>query len=252
MFKNNYKAWTISIGLHVIVIYFVSRQTIELKKPESTDAMQAYVMVDLAPLPEFQSHAKFTPSDTANKTEHDTVEQRAEQFQKQRRKQETQTTVNVTESVVKLNSSVKSQTHDESKVLNTNEAMVKNQQVDLNHKAVKKPFKKLNPYAPIPQLMPSNKAGISFDYSQATISQSGKEFQRVTVPKEHSSSFKSDILWQSADGSKRMEMYKGMCYKIDFNGVMGKVGLPQGSPRPCKDNDAILFDKIMNKWNSKQ
>jgi hypothetical protein len=130
--------------------------------------------------------------------------------------------------------------------------MVKNQQVDLNHKAVKKPFKKLNPYAPIPQLMPSNKAGISFDYSQATISQSGKEVQRVTVPKEHSSSFESEVLWQNADGSKRLEMYKGMCYKIDFNGVMGKVGLPQGSPRPCKDNDGILFNKIMDKWNKKQ
>ncbi|KTF13251.1 hypothetical protein [Pseudoalteromonas sp. H105] len=246
MFKSNYKAWIISIGLHVIVIYFVSRQTIDNKEFEPADVMQAYVMVDLASLPSIQSQTNVTS--TTNDPELDTVEE----FKKQRRKQETQTTDNVTESAVKLNSTVKSQTRDESKVLNTNEAMVKNQQVDLNHKAVKKPFKKLNPYAPIPQLMPSNKAGISFDYSQATISQSGKEVQRVTVPKEHSSSFESEVLWQNADGSKRLEMYKGMCYKIDFNGVMGKVGLPQGSPRPCKDNDGILFNKIMDKWNKKQ
>jgi hypothetical protein len=28
--------------------------------------------------------------------------------------------------------------------------------------------------------------------------------------------------------------------------------LPTGSPRPCKDNDRILYNKIMDKWNAKK
>jgi len=98
-------------------------------------------------------------------------------------------------------------------------------------------------------ILPSNK---NSKQPSASFSENSKDYQQITVPIEHSSDLKSAVLWQRADGSQRVEMYKGMCYKLDFNGVMGKVGLTTGSPRPCKDNDRILYNKIMDKWNAKK
>ena len=69
MLKGNYKAWGISIGLHIVVIYLVSRQTIEIAQPYAGKVIKAYVMVDLTTLPSNtkskQPNASFPENDTA-------------------------------------------------------------------------------------------------------------------------------------------------------------------------------------------
>lgn len=146
---------------------------------------------------------------------------------KQKPKHDTQLELDVPDIAVKLNVQAKSTPRIDSAEFNADQAVSKHQQGDVDSLTEELSFKKLNPYAPIPIFTSANKASVSFDYPH------------TAAP-------------QSADGSKRTEMYKGMCYDIDFNGVMGKVGLPQVSPRPCKNNDAILFDKIMDKWNTQK
>ena len=74
MLKGNYKAWGISIGLHIVVIYLVSRHTIEIAQPYAGKVIKAYVMVDLTTLP---SHTKSKQTNTSfpeNDTEFDASE----------------------------------------------------------------------------------------------------------------------------------------------------------------------------------
>lgn len=254
MFKNNYKAWCISIGLHVVIIYLVSRQTVAVQQPEKVKVMQAYVMVDLTTMPEINSSMQpaFAATVLENEAKLSEGEQSGEQPEAQQPKHKAPVHADATSVMGEANTQVNprpSLSRVESSVA---QVVIDNQKGEVDQQGLQQSFKKLNPYVPIPNFTPSTTATVSFDFSEQFSEKIKNTQQRVTVPKEHSSSFESEILWQNADGSKRMEMYKGMCYKIDFNGVMGKVGLPQGSPRPCKDNDAILFDKIMDKWNKKQ
>ncbi|CAM3853107.1 MULTISPECIES: hypothetical protein [Pseudoalteromonas] len=253
MFKNNYKAWGISIGLHVVIIYLVSRQTVEVQQPEKVEVMQAYVMVDLAAMPDinsstqpaFESEAKLSEVEQSTK-------QPTEQPEAKLTTHDAKSHVDEPAIISKTTPQTKPSASSPKVELSAVEVLADKQKLGGDQQGTEQPFKKLNPYAPIPLVTAANEARNSFDYSQSAIPQSADEKLRLTVPKAHSTSYKSDVVWQSTDGSKRMEMYQGMCYDIDFNGVMGKAGLPQGSPRPCKDNDAILFDKIMDKWNRKK
>jgi hypothetical protein len=251
VFKNNYMAWGISIGLHVVIIYLVLRQTVDIAAPSTEKAMQAYVVVDLAAMPAIErSTAEMTAP--AMQIETDEVVQSIEQPKIHQSKSNAKLPVDEPAIISKKNPQTELSASSPKVELSVVEALADKQKLDGDQQGTEQPFKKLNPYAPIPLVTAANEARNSFDYSQSAIPQSADEKLRLTVPKAHSTSYKSDVVWQSTDGSKRMEMYQGMCYDIDFNGVMGKAGLPQGSPRPCKDNDAILFDKIMDKWNRKK
>ncbi|TMP11713.1 hypothetical protein CWC11_01330 [Pseudoalteromonas sp. S3178] len=254
MFKNNYKTWGISIGLHVVIIYSVSRQTVEVQQPEKVTVMQAYVMVDLAAVPDINSSTQPAFAATAFESEAklSEVEQSTEQPEAKLRKHDAKSHVDEPAIISKTSPQTKPSSNSAKVEPPSVQVAADKHKVGVDQQGAEQPFKKLNPYAPIPLITPPNEVRNSFDYPHSAIPQSADDKLRLTVPKEHTSSFQSDVVWQSADGSQRMEMYKGMCYKIDFNGVMGKVGLPQGSPRPCKDNDGILFDKIMDKWNSKK
>ncbi|HAU03285.1 MAG TPA: hypothetical protein DCS78_00340, partial [Pseudoalteromonas shioyasakiensis] len=113
------------------------------------------------------------------------------------------------------------------------------------------PFKKLNPYAPIPQLNFENGSANASLFEQGEVTISNSPAGRVTVPAQLTVSDKATVVWQNGDGSKRIEVLNGMCYGIDFNSVFGKSGVPSGSPRPCEDKEAKLFKDIMNKWSKK-
>jgi hypothetical protein len=248
VFKNNYKAWGISIGLHVVIIYFFSRQTIDIAEPATVKVVQAYVMIDLAAMPSIKSSTQ--PISTAifeSEGEQSVEESHAQQF-----KHEAKLHADTSSVMGKAITQIKPRPSSPKVENPLLKVAIDNHKAGVDQQGLEQSFKKLNPYAPIPNFTPSATATVSFDFSEQFSEKIKKTQQRITVPKEHSSSFESEILWQNADGSKRMEMYKGMCYKIDFNGVMGKVGLPQGAPRPCKDNDGILFDKIMDKWSIKK
>ena len=250
MFRNNYKAWGISIGLHVVIIYLVSRQTVEVQQPAKAKVIQAYVMVALTTKSEINSSTQ--PIAAATTLENETKLSEVEQPEAQQPQHATSLRENTSSVMVDVSPKIKPRTSSLKVESSVTQVVIDDQKADVDQQGLEQSFKKLNLYAPIPSFTPSTQATVTFDFSEQSSEKVKKLERRITTPKEHSTASKSDILWQSADGSKRLEMYKGMCYKIDFNGVMGKVGLPQGSPRPCKDNDAILFDKIMNKWNNKQ
>tara|TARA_R110001606_G_scaffold346647_2_gene495601 strand:- start:521 stop:1393 length:873 start_codon:yes stop_codon:yes gene_type:complete len=249
VFKGNYKAWGISIGLHVVVICLISRQTIEIAQPPTGKVIKAYVMVDLATLPSNKNSKQPSASFSENNTELDASELTTKPLKERDFENDKQLESDLPDGAITANGNTATST--DGKKHNVDKVVIDNIKSKVNSKAKQQSFKKLNPYALIPQFSTSNKAIVSFDYTQIATLPNRKNHQQITVSIEHSSDLKSVILWQNADGGKRTEMYKGMCYDIDFNGVMGKVGLPQGSPRPCKNNDAILFDKIMDKWNVK-
>ena len=250
MLKGNYKAWGISIGLHIVVIYLVSRQTLEIAQPYAGKVIKAYVMVDLTTLP---SHTKSKQPNTSfpeNDTEFDASELTLKPLKERDLENAQRLKLNLPENTTETSKSIAIST--DRKKHNVNKATIEPIKNKVNSKTQQQSFKKIDPYAPITQLSTSSNAIVSFDFPQIATLPKSKNHQQITVPIEHSSDFKSAVLWQSADGSQRMEMHKGMCYKIDFKGVMGKVGLPTGSPRPCKDNDRILYNKIMDKWNAKK
>ena len=250
MLKGNYKAWGISIGLHIVVIYLVSRHTIEIAQPYAGKVIKAYVMVDLTTLPSNTKSKQPNASLPENDTELDASELTPKPLKGHDFKSAQQLKLNLPENATETSKSIAIST--DRKKHNVNKAAIEPIKNKVNSKAQQQPFKKIDPYAPITPFSISSNAIVSFDFPQIATLPKSKNHQHITVPIEHSSDLKSAVLWQSADGSQRVEMYKGMCYKIDFNGVMGKAGLPTGSPRPCKDNDRILYNKIMDKWNIKK
>ena len=129
--------------------------------------------------------------------------------------------------------------------------VVKPIQTAENSKIAEEPFKKLNPYAPIPQLNFENGSANESLFGQGEATISNSPAGRVTVPAQLTVSDNATVVWQNGDGSKRIEVLNGMCYGIDFNSVFGKSGVPSGSPRPCEDKEAKLFKDIMNKWGKK-
>ncbi|WP_235590913.1 hypothetical protein [Pseudoalteromonas sp. 10-33] len=250
MLKGNYKAWGISIGLHIVVIYLVSRQTLEIAQPYAGKVIKAYVMVDLTTLPSHTKSKQPNAPFSENDTELDASELTLKPLKERYFKNDQQLKLALPEDAIEASESIAISTGK--KKPNVNNANVNNVKDEVDLKTQQQLFKKIDPYAPITPFSISSNAIVSFDFPQIATLPKSKNHQQITVPIEHSSDFKSAVLWQSADGSQRMEMHKGMCYKIDFNGVMGKVGLPTGSPRPCKDNVRILYNKIMDKWNAKK
>ena len=107
-----------------------------------------------------------------------------------------------------------------------------------NEETAEKSFKKLNPYAPIPELKFENGFSNASAFGQVNAANNNLPVGRVTVPTQLTVSDKATILWQNGNGSKRTEMLNGLCYDIDFNSVFGKSGVSSGSPRPCEDKDA--------------
>ena len=122
--------------------------------------------------------------------------------------------------------------------------VAKPDQAPEHSKITEVPFKKLNPYAPIPELKFENDSSNASLFGQVNAANSNS-----SVPVQLTVSDKAKVVWQNGDGSKRIEVLNGMCYGIDFNSVFGKSGVPSGSPRPCEDKDAKLFKEIMNKWS---
>ncbi|MCF2902343.1 hypothetical protein ACSFVZ_15030 [Pseudoalteromonas sp. SYSU M81236] len=238
MLKGTYKAWIISITLHAVLLLLFAQYGKFVKLPvaatEPPKVINAYVSVDLTSLPSLQKiQEKPSPEQTEGMPDEvNSLPKKEETSQSSSGQISDSNTVNPT--------------IDEPKKA-TSEVVKPNQTLE-NSKIAEEPFKKLNPYAPIPQLNFENgSANASLFGQDEANSPSG----RVTVPAQLTVSDKATVVWQSGDGSKRIEVLNGMCYGINFNSVFGKSGVPSGSPRPCEDKDAKLFKEIMNKWSNK-
>ena len=240
MLKGNYKAWIISITLHALLLLLFARYGKSVKLPavaEPPKVINAYVSVGLTSLPSLQKiQEKPSPEQT---------EGMPEEAKSLPKKEET--------------SQNSSQQINDTKVINptinepkeATSEVVKPIQTAENSKIAEEPFKKLNPYAPIPQLNFENGSSNSSLFGQVEGANNNLPVGRVSVPTQLTVSDKATVVWQSGDGSKRIEVLNGMCYGIDFNSVFGKSGVPSGSPRPCEDKEAKLFKEIMNKWSKK-
>lgn len=240
MLKGNYKAWIISITLHALLLLLFARYGKSVKLPavaEPPKVINAYVSVGLTSLPSLQKiQEKPSPEQT---------EGMPEEAKSLPKKEET--------------SQNSSQQINDTKVINptinepkeATSEVVKPIQTAENSKIAEEPFKKLNPYAPIPQLNFENGSANASLFGQGEATISNSPAGRVTVPAQLTVSDNATVVWQNGDGSKRIEVLNGMCYGIDFNSVFGKSGVPSGSPRPCEDKEAKLFKDIMNKWGKK-
>tara|TARA_Y100000780_G_scaffold87504_1_gene79426 strand:+ start:490 stop:1215 length:726 start_codon:yes stop_codon:yes gene_type:complete len=239
--KGTYKAWIISITLHAVLLLLFAQYGKFVKLPvaatEPPKVINAYVSVDLTSLPSLQKiqekplpeQPQVMPDETKPLPE---IEEASQNGSGQ------SNGVEVVEHLV-----------NEPKEATTK--IVKSNQASDSSKTTEAPFKKLNPYAPIPQLNFENGSSNSSLFGQVEGANNNLPVGRVSVPAQLTVSDKATVVWQSGDGSKRIEVLNGMCYGIDFNSVFGKSGVPSGSPRPCEDKDAKLFKEIMNKWSNK-
>ncbi|MDI4670374.1 hypothetical protein MKZ42_09650 [Pseudoalteromonas shioyasakiensis] len=240
MLKGNYKAWIISIALHAVLLLLFTRYGKSVKLPavaEPPKVINAYVSVDLTSLPSLQKiQEKPSPEQTEGMPDEvNSLPKNEKASQSSYEQISDPNTVNPTK--------------DEPKKA-TSEVVGPNQALE-NSKITELPFKKLNPYAPIPQLNFENGSANASLFEQGEVTISNSPAGRVTVPAQLTVSDKATVVWQNGDGSKRIEVLNGMCYGIDFNSVFGKSGVPSGSPRPCEDKEAKLFKDIMNKWSKK-
>ena len=240
MLKGNYKAWIISISLHAVLLLLFTRYGKSLKLPavaEPPKVINAYVNVDLTSLPSLQKpqnkplpeHSQVVPSEAKPLPKNEDVSQGSSQ--------------QMTDAKA-INPTINEPKEATSEVVKPNQTLE-------NSKIAEEPFKKLNPYAPIPQLNVENGSANASLFGQGEATISNSPAGRVTVPAQLTVSDKATVVWQNGDGSKRIEVLNGMCYGIDFNSVFGKSGVPSGSPRPCEDKEAKLFKEIMNKWSKK-
>ena len=240
MLKGNYKAWIISIALHAVLLLLFARYGKLVKLPagaEPPKVINAYVSVDLTSLPSLQKiQEKPSPEQTEGMPDEVNSLPKKEETSHNSSQQISDTkvinpTINGTKKVIT--------------------EIVKPIQTAENLKIAEEPFKKLNPYAPIPQLNFENGSANASLFGQDEAANDKSPTGRVTVPAQLTVSDKATVVWQNGDGSKRIEVLNGMCYGIDFNSVFGKSGVPSGSPRPCEDKEAKLFKEIMNKWSKK-
>ena len=240
MLKGNYKAWIISISLHAVLLLLFTRYGKSLKLPavaEPPKVINAYVNVDLTSLPSLQKpqnkplpeHSQVVPSEAKPLPKNEDVSQGRSQ--------------QMTDAKA-INPTINEPKEATSEVVKPNQTLE-------NSKIAEEPFKKLNPYAPIPPLHVENGSANASLFGQGEATISNSPAGRVTVPAQLTVSDKATVVWQNGDGSKRIEVLNGMCYGIDFNSVFGKSGVPSGSPRPCEDKEAKLFKDIMNKWSKK-
>ncbi|WP_462178193.1 hypothetical protein [Pseudoalteromonas gelatinilytica] len=241
MLKGNYKAWIISITLHAMLLLLFARYGKSVKLPavaEPPKVINAYVSVDLTSLPSLQK--------TQDKPLLEQPQEIVDEAKALPKKEEAA----YSSSKQKSDAKVIEHSVSEPKEV-TNNKVIKPSQTPDNSKTTEVPFKKLNPYAPIPQLNFENSSSNSSLFGQVEGANNNLPVGRVSVPAQLTVSDKATVVWQSGDGSKRIEVLNGMCYGIDFNSVFGKSGVPSGSPRPCEDKEAKLFKEIMNKWSKK-
>ncbi|MCK8130763.1 hypothetical protein MTF66_37635 [Pseudoalteromonas sp. 2CM39R] len=240
MLKGNYKAWIISISLHAVLLLLFARYGKSLKLPavaEPPKVINAYVSVDLTSLPSLQKiQEKPSPEQTEGMPDEVNSLPKNEETSQSSSGQISDTNT--------VNSTIDEPKKATSEVVKPNQALE-------NSKTTAVPFKKLNPYAPIPQLNFENGSSSASLFGQVEDVNDNSPAGRVTVPAQLTVSDKATVVWQNGDGSKRIEVLNGMCYGIDFNSVFGKSGVPSGSPRPCEDKEAKLFKDIMNKWGKK-
>ncbi|HCV02920.1 hypothetical protein L1264_10750 [Pseudoalteromonas sp. APAL1] len=241
MLKGTYKAWIISITLHAVLLLLFAQYGKFVKLPvaatEPPKVINAYVSVDLTTLPSFQK-AQNKPLPEQPQAMPDEAKPLPEIEEASHSGSGQSNGVEVVE-------------HSVNGPKEATTKIVKSNQASDSSKTTEAPFKKLNPYAPIPQLKFENRATSASAFGQVEATNNNLPTGRVTVPEQLTVSDKATVIWQSGDGSKRIEVLNGMCYGINFNSVFGKSGVPSGSPRPCEDKDAKLFKEIMNKWSNK-
>ncbi|WP_421419179.1 hypothetical protein ACN9JF_00900 [Pseudoalteromonas lipolytica] len=251
MLKGRYKAWVFSITLHVLILLIFAKhaqRVIVAPWLEPKGLMQAYVTVDLTTLPRLNIDVEKTPEEKAKSSQlGSATEPKSEDTASEVAEQPSYAAMN--ESTLSLaaqtNSRGRTMTNASTVATPTKEPEIVASEVS------SRPFKKLNPYAPLPNM--------DVEYNQSTAHATGNLHSatnnasgvRITSPKEYSISSEATVLWENGDGSRRIEMLNGQCYGIDFNSVFGKSGVPSGSPRPCEDKEAALFKEIMNKWSKK-
>jgi len=117
-------------------------------------------------------------------------------------------------------------------------------------------FKKLNPYVPIygaPINNLTRKKIVTFGEADNSDSTDDAIATTPTI-KSPVKSEKSEVISQNTIGTRRLKKFNGKCYLIDTSTVFGSNGMPQGSAKFCpgeQTDDAILFNKIMDKWARK-
>lgn len=251
MFKGNYSSWIISIGLHVVLIIVIAKQTLPAPNSDAATIMKAYVIVNLASLP------AITPSPLTIATQ----------------EVNSKTKLTVKKDQALINSSAKDnqlsevkQSDNQSKhseqlaVAKPSEASLKKEPALVASPAVafenkKAGFKKLNPYALLPKKSAGNVSNqdiVMFEHVKQQAVEEITSNDRITVPKEHLNDERAEIISTSGGGTKRVEKWRGKCYDIDLTSVFGQAGMPQGGPRLCpgeKSDNQVLFEKSMNKWS---
>ena len=245
MLKGSYKAWMISIALHAVILFLFAQHMRSVSVSpvsDSVNVIHAYVSVDLTALPSIKKSEKITSKEKQNDSR---LKPQTKEAEPSHLGQSADT--KAANRSLKEPKAVQAVAAEPSKEVETLTAEPKTN----SEETAEKPFKKLNPYAPIPELKFENGFSNASALGQINAANNNSPVGRVTVPAQLTVSDKATILWQNGNGSKRTEMLNGLCYDIDFNTVFGKSGVPSGSPRPCEDKEAKLFKEIMNKWRKK-
>lgn len=244
MLKGSYKAWMISIALHAVILFLFAQHMRSVSVSpvsDSVNVIHAYVSVDLTALPSIKKSKNIISKEKQNDSRLNPQKKEADPSHLG------QSADTKAANHSKKPKAVQAVAAEPSKEGETLTAEPKTN----SEETAEKPFKKLNPYAPIPELKFENGFSNASALGQINAANNNSPVGRVTVPAQLTVSDKATILWQNGNGSKRTEMLNGLCYDIDFNTVFGKSGVPSGSPRPCEDKEAKLFKEIMNKWRKK-
>ncbi len=244
MLKGSYKAWMISIALHAVILFLFAQHMRSVSVSpvsDSVNVIHAYVSVDLTALPSIKKSENIISKEKQNDSRLNPQKKEADPSHLG------QSADTKAANHSKKPKAVQAVAAEPSKEGETLTAEPKTN----SEETAEKPFKKLNPYAPIPELKFENGFSNASALGQINAANNNSPVGRVTVPAQLTVSDKATILWQNGNGSKRTEMLNGLCYDIDFNTVFGKSGVPSGSPRPCEDKEAKLFKEIMNKWRKK-
>ena len=252
MFKGNYSSWIISIGLHVILIIVIAKQSLPVPNSDAATIMKAYVMVNLASLPDITPSPLIIATQEVNPNTKLTVKK--DEVLINRSAKDNQL------SELKQSDTQQSKHLEQLAVAKPSEASLKKEPALVASPAVafenkKAGFKKLNPYALLPEKSAgnfSNQDIVMFEHLKQKTVEEITSNDRITVPKEHLNDERAEIISTSGGGTKWVEKWRGKCYDIDLTSVFGQAGMPQGGPRLCpgeKSDNQVIFEKSMNKWS---
>lgn len=255
MVKGNYRAWIISIGLHVILIIAVARQPVTILDSNPAPVMKAYLSVNLSSLPKvIPPSEKATIHEVSPSTE-PTVTKGEKAIKSVDTHQEQQSSGSKLRDAKAKHLASQTQTGPEETDLSafTKESAGQNSPTFVTQ-GNQTDFKKLNPFAALPftvmdSVLKQDKE--RFEHLKQKSQDQQTIHDRITVPKAHWNEQNSEIIAISAGGSKRIERWQGKCYNVDLATVFGKSGMPQGRPGLCpgeKSDDQILLEKSMKKW----